>query len=148
MLLAEHRLGHEIAAHETEHVPVTRVAAADPGAGLGRSRTDDGKKVEDEAKDAGPAVRHLEAAADDSGEKVLEGRLDRRRDHFFRSELAGHVDVAEAARRDPSVVELLPVIEAVATVMGASEQALLDRFRRDHLTTGRHDECLEVPEQT
>ena len=93
-------------------------------------------------------MRHLEPAADDSGEKVFEGRLDRWRDHFFRSELAGHVDVAEAARRDPSVVELLPVMEAVPTVMGAIEQALRDRFRRDHLTTGRHDECLEVTEQT
>ncbi len=32
--------------------------------------------------------------------------------------------------------------------MGAIEQPLRDRFRRDHLTPRRHDESLEVTEQT
>ena len=52
-------------------------------------------------------------------------------------ELGVEGDVAEAACHDPSVQPLVPVVEAVPSVVGDLEQHLRDRLGRDHLATSR-----------
>ncbi len=55
--------------------------------------------------------------------------------------------VPEAARDDSPVRRLVPVVEAVASVVRDLEPALRDRLGRDHLPARRHDQTLEVSEQ-
>ena len=55
--------------------------------------------------------------------------------------------VAEATGDDAPVLGLVPVVEAVATVVRHLEEALGDRLRRDHLAARRDDQPLDLAEQ-
>jgi hypothetical protein len=69
-------------------------------------------------------MRRHDRPADQVGHEALERRLDGGRRLFAGRELVVERGVAEAAREDAPVLALLPVVEAVAAVVGAVEQPL------------------------
>src|SRR5262249_40480323 len=73
--------------------------------------------------------------------------LDLRSRHLVGGELRLEREVTEPAGEDPTVRRLLPVVEAVASVVRALEQDLVDRLGGHHLPTRRDDEAFERPEQ-
>src|SRR6266508_1356309 len=133
----------QVAAEEAEHVAVPRVAACDPDAFAARDLADDGEKVEHEPEDPRPAVRDLDGLADQSRDELFQCALNRRRRLLVGRELRVKRIVAEPTGEDPSVLELLPVVEAVPAVMRTLEEPLLDRRRGEHLSARRDDQPFE-----
>src|SRR5205085_4846251 len=82
------------------------------------------QEVEHEPEEPGPTVRDRDGSADQLGDQRLERVLDRGGDLLLRRELRGERRVAEAAGEQAAVGRLLPVVEAVAAVVGTFEEPL------------------------
>ena len=123
------------------------VPARDPDALLAGHAPGDRQEVQHEAEDSCPAVRDREGPPDELGHERLERVLELGRRSLVVRELRLEREVAEAAREDAAVGDLLPVVEAVAAVVGAREDALAERLGRDHLSAGRDDQSLDRAEE-
>ena len=141
--VAEDRPSDEPTAGEAENVPVAGVTARHPDPVLTRNATDGGQEIEDHPEDPGPAVVDPQRAADERRDEVLERALNWWREHFVRRELVLERDVAEPARDDAAVLGLVPVVEAVTSVVRDLEEALHNRLGRDDLAASRDDQTLE-----
>ena len=146
--LTEHRVRDELAAGETEHVAVPRVAGGDPEPVAAGHAADERQHVLREAEDAGPPVRDARRLADQLAEKPLERRLDHRRRLLDVGELVHDRDVAEAAEQHAAVRQLLPVIEALARVVRPVVEDAVERLADDHLAARRPDRVRELRHET
>ncbi len=115
------------------------VAARDPEPLVSGDAPHDRDEVEDHAEDPGPAIVDAQRPPDVLLDEALESSLDDGRRDLLSRELRVERDVPEAAGDDPTVQALVPVVEAVPTVVRNLEQHLLvtARSRSPGLASGR-----------
>src|SRR5947208_16316157 len=123
---------------------MTRVPRGDPDALLAWKGARERHPVGGGAEDARPTVRDLRQPADELAREALEALLDSRRQRLLARVLGLEIGVAAAADHEPAVRELLPVVVAVAAVMGTRIEPLAERLRRDHLVAHRRDRAVEL----
>ena len=110
-------------------------------------RADQGHPILGHSEDACPTVLDPLLRTGQLADEVLEVLLNQRRRRLLGGLLLVQRLVAEAARDEPAVGSLLPVVETMSGVMRAREQAPLERRGDDHLAPCRQHHGVELRDE-